>query len=494
MAEYILEMNNITKLYPGVVALDDVSIKIKKGSVHAIVGENGAGKSTLIKVLAGAIKPDAGEIILEGETFSSFDPQRAIAKGIGVVYQEFNLIPHLTVTENVFFKRELKKGFILDADKMNKFTKDKMDELGIEINVKSKVSELSVAYQQLVEITKIVSQDAKVIVMDEPSAPLTNNELKQLYRLINGLKEKGVTIIYISHRLEEIFEVCDTVSVMRDGKHVITMDVKDTDQHELISYMVGRTLNMVYPKRQSEIGETVLKAENLYNKKLRDVSFELKKGEILGIAGLVGAGRTELARAIFGADKLISGKLSYKGKKVDIKNPRQAIGMGFGLVPENRKEQGVLLHLSVEENIAFADYPEYTKGIVIKAKELKQNVDKHIKQLEIKTPSPKQLVRNLSGGNQQKVVVAKCLATHSDVIIFDEPTRGIDVGAKQEIYALMNELAESGKSIIMISSEMPELIGMSDRMLVMCEGRIAGELAKDEFEQTKILELASGLR
>jgi len=492
MSEYILEMNNITKLYPGVVALDDVSLKVKKGSVHAIVGENGAGKSTLIKTLAGAIQPDGGHIVLEGERYDSFNPQQAIEKGIGVVYQEFNLIPQLTVTENIFFKRELKKGIFLDAEKMNRLAKEKMDELGLDINIKKKVADLSVAYQQLVEITKIVSQDAKVIVMDEPSAPLTNQELAHLYRLINNLKEKGVTIIYISHRLEEIFEICDQVSVMRDGKHVITMEVKDTNQHELIAYMVGREMTDVYPKRESNIGETILKGEHLYNEKLRDVNFELKKGEVLGIAGLVGAGRTELARAIFGADHLIDGKIIYKGEEVNIKHPSQAIRMGIGLVPESRKEQGVLLHMSVEENICYADYPEYTRGIVLKEKELKASVSDYIEKLSIKTPSAKQLVQNLSGGNQQKVVVAKWLATHSDIIIFDEPTRGIDVGAKHEIYELVNELVAEGKSIIMISSEMPELIGMSDRMLVMCEGRMVGELAKDEFEQTKILELASG--
>ena len=493
MSEYILEMNNITKLYPGVVALDDVSLKVKKGSVHAIVGENGAGKSTLIKTLAGAIQPDGGHIVLEGEKYDSFNPQQAIAKGIGVVYQEFNLIPQLTVTENIFFKRELKKGIFLDAEKMNRLAKEKMDELGLDINVKKKVADLSVAYQQLVEITKIVSQDARVIVMDEPSAPLTNQELTHLYRLINNLKEKGVTIIYISHRLEEIFEICDQVSVMRDGKHVITMDVKDTDQRALIAYMVGREMTDVYPKRESSIGETILKAEHLYNEKLRDVSFELKSGEVLGIAGLVGAGRTELARAIFGADHLIDGKITYKGKEVKIKRPNQAISMGIGLVPESRKEQGVLLHMSVEENICYADYPEYTRGIVLKEKELKASVNDYIEKIHIKTPSPKQLVQNLSGGNQQKVVVAKWLATHSDIIIFDEPTRGIDVGAKHEIYELVNELVAEGKSIIMISSEMPELIGMSDRMLVMCEGRMVGELSKEEFEQAKILELASGI-
>ena len=493
MSEYILEMNNITKLYPGVVALDDVSLKVKKGSVHAIVGENGAGKSTLIKTLAGAVQPDGGHIVLEGEKYDSFNPQLAIEKGIGVVYQEFNLIPQLTVTENIFFKRELKKGIFLDAEKMNRIAKEKMDELGLDINVKKKVADLSIAYQQLVEITKIVSQDAKVIVMDEPSAPLTNQELAHLYRLINNLKEKGVTIIYISHRLEEIFEICDQVSVMRDGKHVITMDVKDTNQRDLIAYMVGREMTDVYPKRESNIGETILKAEHLYNEKLRDVSFELKSGEVLGIAGLVGAGRTELARAIFGADKLIDGKITYKGEEVAFKNPGQAIKKGIGLVSESRKEQGVLLHMSVEENICFADYPEYTKGIVLMEKELKASVDDYIEKISIKTPSAKQLVQNLSGGNQQKVVVAKWLATHSDVIIFDEPTRGIDVGAKHEIYELVNELVAEGKSIIMISSEMPELIGMSDRMLVMCEGHMVGELSKDEFEQTKILELASGI-
>ena len=493
MTDYILEMNEITKLYPGVVALDNVSLRVKKGSVHALVGENGAGKSTLIKVLSGAIRPEGGEFKLDGETFAYFTPQQAIGKGVGVVYQEFNLISQLTVTENIFFKREITKGLILDADKMNKMAHEMIKDLGLDINVKAKVCDLSIAYQQLVEITKIASQDAKLMVMDEPSAPLTNQELKQLYKLIKTLKEKGVTILYISHRLEEIFDICDTVSVMRDGKHVITMDVAGTTRQELIAHMVGRDLTTVYPERVGELGEVILKCEHLCNNKLRDVSFELRKGEVLGIAGLVGAGRTELARALFGADPLLSGKIWYDGKETEIKNPGHAIRLGIGLVPENRKEQGVLLHMSVEENIAFANLGEYSKFKVLNSKRIKASIKGSIRELNIKTPSERQKVVNLSGGNQQKVVVAKWLATHSDVIIFDEPTRGIDVGAKQEIYTLVNKLVANGKSIIMISSEMPELIGMSDRMLVMCKGRVASVLEKSGFEQTRILELASGL-
>jgi len=493
MSEYILEMNNITKLYPGVVALDDVSIKVKRGTVHALVGENGAGKSTLIKVLAGAITPESGQIILDGEVFASFTPQQAISKGIGVVYQEFNLIPQLNVMENIFFKREIKKGIRLDVKKMDRIAKEKLADLGLNINTKAKVCDLSVAYQQLVEITKIVSQDAKIIVMDEPSAPLTTQELEHLYRLIRNLKEKGVTIIYISHRLEEIFDICDIVSVMRDGKHVVTKNVADISRKELIEHMVGRDFADIYPKRNNNIGDVILKADHLYNEKIKDISFELRKGEVLGIAGLVGAGRTELARALFGADELITGEITYKGRKIKIKSPKQAIAMGIGLIPENRKEQGVLLHMSVEDNIAFSNYREYAKYSVLSREKIQKAVNDYIGQLNIKTPSKKQKVANLSGGNQQKVVVAKWLATHSDVIIFDEPTRGIDVGAKHEIYLLMNKLIESGKSIIMISSEMPELIGMSDRIMVMCEGRISGWLEKEEFDQTKILELAANI-
>ncbi|MDD4189275.1 MAG: sugar ABC transporter ATP-binding protein [Eubacteriales bacterium] len=493
MSEYIIELNNITKLYPGVVALDDITIKVKRGTVHALVGENGAGKSTLIKVLSGAVKPDSGQIILEGEKFSSFTPQMAIKKGIGVVYQEFNLIPQLSVTENIFFKREIKKGILLDMKKMDSISKEKMENLGIYINTKTKVRDLSIAYQQLVEITKIVSQNAKVIVLDEPSAPLTNQEQKHLYRLIANLKEKGITVIYISHRLEEIFEICDTVSVMRDGKHVITENVASISRKELIEHMVGREIINIYPERKNKIGDVVIKAENLCNEKLRDISFELRKGEVLGIAGLVGAGRTELARSLFGADTLIAGEVFYNDKKVKIKSPKQAINMGIGLIPEDRKGQGVLLHMSVEDNISFSNYQEHTKLTVLKRKEIKELVAEYISQLNIKTPSAKQKVAHLSGGNQQKVVVAKWLATHSDIIIFDEPTRGIDVGAKHEIYLMINELLERGKSIIMVSSEMPELIGMSDRIIVMCEGRITGCLDKSEFEQKRIMELAAGI-
>lgn len=491
MGDGILELNGITKVYPGVVALDKVSLSFKKGEVHAIVGENGAGKSTLIKTITGAIEPTEGTIIYGGKEHKRFDPIEAIEMGIGAVYQEFNLIPFLSVAENIFYGREIKHGPFFDMKTMCAETEKILDSLDMKIDPRSRVKDLSVAYQQIVEIAKSVSRDVKLLILDEPSAPLTNTEIESMFKIIRSLKEKGVTVIYISHRLEEIFEISDRVTVMRDSKYILTMNTKDTDRRSLISHMVGRELGDDYPRKENPSNENVLEVKRLNTSYVHNISFKLNKGEILGFAGLVGAGRTEVARALFGADPIISGEIILNGKRVLINSPEEAINQGIGLIPEDRKRHGVLLGQSIRNNITFSSLKKVSKyGYIDKKKENNKLIELK-DSLRIKTPSLEQLVKNLSGGNQQKVVLAKWLATNCDILIFDEPTRGIDVGAKQEIYKLMKVLAEGGKALIMISSEMPELLGMSDRIIVMHEGYIVGELDRKEATQELVLDMAS---
>ena len=494
MQEYILEVQHLKKYYAGVKALDDVSIGFRRGEIHALAGENGAGKSTLIKALTGAIEPTAGTIVLEGESFSKLNPIQAMEKGIAAIYQEFTLIPHLTVAENIYFGKEISRHGFVNKKVMNEQVASLLAEMGIELDPTSYVCDLGVAYQQIVEIVKAVAANSKILIMDEPTAPLTNNETEMLFRIIDKLRERNVTIIYISHRMEEIFRVCDRVSVMRDGKYICTENTKDIDVHRLIAHMVGRELGEDYPLRSAELGETVLEVENLQSQKVHGVSFQLRKGEILGFGGLVGAGRTEVMQAIFGADRIIGGQIRIGGKDVSITSPTKALEAGIGLIPEDRKGQGVLLGMSVRQNVTFSSLKQAMRGPFVSDRKDIAIAEEYSKKLRIKTPSVNQLVKNLSGGNQQKVVLAKALATQCDIIIFDEPTRGIDVGAKQEIYQLMRRLVdEEGKSIIMVSSEMPELIGMSDRILVMRHGKIAGELQREDFSQNLILEYASGL-
>lgn len=492
--DYILELKGITKVYPGVLALDNVSISFKKGEVHAIVGENGAGKSTLIKTITGAIEPSAGTIIYNGREHQSFDPIEAIKIGIGAVYQEFNLIPYLSVAENIFYGREMKRGVFCDFKRMRRETEKILKTFDIMIDPRAQVKDLSVACRQIVEIAKSVSRDVQVLILDEPSAPLTNAEIKSMFKIIKNLKEKGVTIIYISHRLEEIFEISDRVTVMRDSMHIKTMDTKDTDRRSLIGLMVGRELSDNYPAKDTPDTETVLKVKGLNTTLIRNISFTLRKGEILGFAGLVGAGRTEVARALFGADPILSGEIILNGYPAPIKSPRDAIKHGIVLMPEDRKQQALLLGMSVKTNISLTNLKLVSKkGYIFKKKEIKK-VGGLIGDLRIKTPSLDQLVRNLSGGNQQKVVLAKWLAANCNILIFDEPTRGIDVGAKQEIYKLMRQLTEHGKAIMMISSEMPELLGMADRIIVMHKGEMMKVLERNEATQEIILDLASGYR
>ena len=495
MQDNILEVRHLSKYYAGVKALDDVSIAFRRGEVHALAGENGAGKSTLIKAITGAIVPTAGTIVLEGQEYAKLNPMEAIDKGVAAIYQEFTLIPHLTVAENIYFGKEAGRGVFVDKKAMNASARALMDDMGIDLDPSAFVCDLGIAYQQIVEIAKAVAANSKILIMDEPTAPLTNKETQMLFQIIEKLRSRNVTIIYISHRMDEIFKVCDRVSVMRDGKYIRTDNTADITVHDLIASMVGRELGEDYPQRTKPIGEVVLEVENLESEKVHGVTFQLHKGEILGFGGLVGAGRTEVMQAIFGADRVTGGTISIKGKTVLVKSPSRALELGIGLIPEDRKNQGVLLGLSVRQNVTFSSLKQAMIGCFVSNRKDVAIATEYTEKLRIKTPSVNQQVKNLSGGNQQKVVLAKALATKCDIIIFDEPTRGIDVGAKQEIYGLMRHLAdEEGKSIIMVSSEMPELIGMSDRILVMRHGGIVGEMQKENYSQELILEYASGLK
>ncbi len=497
MSEYALEMRKISKSFPGVKALTDVDFSTYKGEVHALIGENGAGKSTLMKILAGAYEQDSGEIYIDGKKVNIRNPQEAINLGVGIIYQELNLIPHLSAINNVLLGHEKRNkiGYINKKEHINE-AKKWLDYLGEDIidDYNRPVSQLSIAQQQMVEIAKALSLNAKIIVMDEPSATLTDKEMDSLFRIIRSLKEKGVTIIYISHRLEELFEISDRVTVMRDGKLIKCVETSSIDKNMLICMMIGRELDKTFPVRQNCVkNENLLEVKGLNRGKvLRDINFNLKKGEILGVAGLVGSGRTEMVRAIFGADRIDSGEIFIEDKKVTIKSPKAAVKLGIGLATEDRKAQGLFLDLSVKHNTTIACLEDVSKaGFVDKEKEdkiVKQSID----DMRIKTSSPKRKVKELSGGNQQKVVLSKWLATGVKILILDEPTRGIDVGAKFEIYTLMNKLAEKGFGIIMISSELPEVLGMSDRILVMHEGRIQGEVQGEGATEEQIMCYATG--
>jgi ribose transport system ATP-binding protein len=438
---------------------------------------------------------DSGEVVLQGKRVLIDSPQKAMLHGIAIIYQEFNLVPYLNAAENIFLGREPRAripGFV-DFGTMYREAQEIIDKLGVRLNVRTAVNRLSVAQQQMVEIAKATSQNAKIIVMDEPSATLTEHELQSLFALMRQLRDDGHSIVYISHRMEEVFEICDRVTIMRDGHWIATKPVSDLTREEVIRLMVGRELKQMIPKEPAELGEPALKVKGFHRKnELHDINFEVRKGEVLGIAGLVGAGRTELARAIFGADPIDSGTIELFGKPVRIKSPQDAIRLGIGLVTEDRKQQGLILGMAVRENITLANLGAVSVFSFIRAGREREVARKYVGDLTVKTPTIEQTVQNLSGGNQQKVVLAKWLFTDSKVLIFDEPTRGIDVGAKTEIYQLMNALAARGAAIIMISSELPEVLGMSDRILVMHEGRIAGELLREEATQEKIMHLATG--
>lgn len=496
MNDLILKMQGISKAFPGVQALSNVDFELKSGEVHALLGENGAGKSTLMKILTGIYQKDEGTIIYKGQEIIVPDTKAAQDLGISIIHQELNLAPDLTVAQNIFIGREPKTGFnlFLDEKKLNRMTQSLFDRLHIDLNPRDKVENLSVAKQQMVEIAKALSFDSKVLVMDEPTAALTDSEIDSLFTMIRKLRSDGVGIIYISHRMEELKKITDRVTVMRDGTYIGTALTKDVSIDQIISMMVGREIKQNQkPVIMGEDTEKILEVKNLNSGSMvKNVSFELRKGEILGFAGLMGAGRTEVARAIFGADKLESGEIFIKGQKVKIKSPFDAVQNGIGYLSEDRKQFGLMLEMDVKANVAIASMKDFVNLGFMKGSKISDQATEMIDLLKIKTPSENQLAKNLSGGNQQKVVIGKWLTRDSDILIFDEPTRGIDIGAKDEIYKLLNTLAAQGKSIIMISSELPEILRMSHRIMVMCEGRITGELINDEnVNQETIMNLAT---
>ena len=494
MGETILTMKGIDKSFPGVHALDHVDLEVRKGEVHALMGENGAGKSTLMKVLTGIYTKDSGTITYEGKEVEFHNPKEAQEAGIVIVHQELNMMNHLTVAQNIFIGREFMKGAMIDDAKMNAESKKLFDQLGINIDPTEKMGNLTVGKQQMCEIAKAISHKAKVIIFDEPSAALTEAEIDELFKIIRDLRDQQLGIVYISHRMDEIKVITDRVTVMRDGGYVGTLITKDCTKDDIINMMVGR---VIYedPKTKSMVppdAPVVLKVEHLNaGKMVQDVSFELHKGEILGFSGLMGAGRTETARALFGADPKESGDIYVNGKKVDIRSPKDAVALGIGYLSEDRKRYGIVVDKSVAENSTMAHLKNFVKGLFIDKKKEVAATQDYIKRLNTKTPSTDQLVVNLSGGNQQKVVLAKWLVKDCDILIFDEPTRGIDVGAKSEIYHLMNELVAQGKSIIMISSEMTEILRMSDRIVVMCEGKKTAEIDIAGATQESIMHAAT---
>ena len=489
----VVKMDNITMEFPGVKALDDVSFETRKGEVHVLLGENGAGKSTLMKILTGVYKQTAGKMSLKGEPYEISGIKDAEAKGISMIFQELNLVPYLTVAENIFLGREPRIGIHINWKEMNREAQSLLDHLGVQISARAVIKTLTIAQQQMVEIAKALSYRPDVIVMDEPTSSLTDREIEELFKTIRDLKSKGVCIIYISHRMEELLEIGDRVTVLRDGHYVGTVNVQDTTIDELIQMMVGRTLDEKFPKEFAEIGEEAIRVSHLsQGKRLKDISFCARKGEVVGFAGLMGAGRTELMRAIFGADAIDAGEIYINDKKVNIKSPKDAIKNNIGFLTEDRKNQGLILKLDVKQNVTLPNLEKITKNTVICFKEEKAICERLVEDLSIKTPSLLQKIKFLSGGNQQKVVLAKWLATQSKILIIDEPTRGIDVGAKVEIYKLINKLTKAGHTVLMVSSELPEILGMSDRVYVMHEGKITGELTRQEATQEKILHYATG--
>lgn len=495
MNDVILTMKDIDKSFPGVHALDHVSLDVRKGEVHALMGENGAGKSTLMKVLTGIYSKDSGKIVYEGKEVEFHNPREAQAAGIVIVHQELNMMGHLTVAQNIFIGREFKKGVLIDDGRMNEEAAKLFSQLNIDIDPKETMSNLTVGKQQMCEIAKAISHEAKVIIFDEPSAALTDAEIDQLFRIIRDLRTKRYGIVYISHRMDEIKKITDRVTVMRDGQYVGTLVTAECTKEDIINMMVGRVI-FEEPKTHSRVpadAPVVLKVEHLNaGRMVRDVSFELRKGEILGFSGLMGAGRTETARALFGADTKESGTVIVNGKTIEIHSPQDAVREGIGYLSEDRKRFGVVLQKNLSENSTLACLKDYIgRGRLIDRDAERKITQEYVDALRTKTPGIDQLVINLSGGNQQKVVIAKWLISNSEILIFDEPTRGIDVGAKQEIYELMNRLVKEGKSIIMISSEMPEILRMSDRVIVMCEGKKTAEIDIAEATQEKIMNAAT---
>ncbi len=490
----LLKMSLICKQYPGVRALHNVSFDVRAGEAHALVGENGAGKSTLMKVLAGAERADSGEILIDGEPLFMETPLHARDAGVSIIYQEFNLVPQMNAAENIFLGREpTTVGFVLFSEERRR-AEELFERLGVDVPLNVPVQNLSVAQQQMVEIAKALAFDCKLIAMDEPSAALTPQETAKLFELIRALKSQGVAVIYISHRLEEIFEICERITVLRDGEYVGTWNANELDRDAVIEKMVGRKLEDEFPKEVVETGGEILRVEALSGGCVNEVSLSVHQGEIVALTGLVGAGRTEIARMVFGADKRESGSIRLHGEEARFSSPREAIDRGVCLLTEDRKAQGLVLGMKIRENATLPTLREFCRVGVINHKQEVDASQTKLSELQIKAPSVETEARTLSGGNQQKVVLAKWLLAQSRLFIFDEPTRGIDVGAKREIYLLMNDLLRRGAGILMISSELPEVIGMSDRIIVLCEGRIAGELSRDHASQEAIMQLATKRR
>ena len=488
-------MNGISKSFDGNSVLNNVQFSVKKGEIHALMGENGAGKSTLMKILTGIYARDTGEVKVRGKLVDFKNPKEAEHAGIAVIHQELNILPDLTVAENLFLGNEktFGKSGILKTKEMNKKAKMILGELGLDVDVKTIARELSVGKQQIIEIAKAMSSNAEVIVMDEPTAALTEREIVSLFETIRALQSNGVSFVYISHRMEEIFALCDRITILRDGNYVGVKEIKETSFDEIVQMMVGRELGERFPERNATIGDVKLTASGLTrNGYFEDISFELRKGEVLGIAGLMGAGRTEVAQSLFGYKKLQKGTILLNGKPVKISSPLQAKKLGFGYVTEDRKSEGLIVDFSVKDNLSLTNFNKVSSNGIIKANEEKALYETMVKRLGVRTSGPNQAAKSLSGGNQQKVVIAKWLGIEPNVLILDEPTRGVDVGAKKEIYSIINELAEKGVAILMISSELPEIIGMADRVLVMHEGTLTAELQKDEMTQERIMHYATG--
>ncbi len=491
----VLRMTGISKSFPGVKALQNVSLEVKKGQVHALLGENGAGKSTLLKILAGAYTKDEGIIEIDGQEVENLTPKKAQELGISIIYQEFSSLPYLSVAENIFLGRLPRKGsgHLIDWKLCYEKSTELLQQVGLNVDPRLLVSQLKVAQQQMVEIAKALSREAKIIIMDEPTAPLTQREINSLFDVIRKLKSQGVSIVYVSHRLIEIKQICDVVTALRDGCNAGGADVSELAVDDMIKLMVGRELQDMYPRSHAEIGAPVLTVKDLSAAgRLNHINFEARRGEILGLAGLVGAGRTELARAIFGADPVDSGEVLLNGNPLHVHSPADAIANKIGLVPEDRKRQGLVLMMNVKSNISLASLRSFSKFKKLKLSKEEKAAKDYVQKLKIVTPNIFEEVNNLSGGNQQKVVLSKWLCAQCKLLIIDEPTRGIDVGAKVEIYELMNELVRDGMAVIMISSEMSELIGVCDRILVMHEGKLTGELEREDFSEETIMRLATG--
>jgi len=494
MEQPLLEVRDVSKRFPGVQALDRACLDVKRGEVLALVGENGAGKSTMMKILSGVYEADEGTILMDGETVVPGDPIHARDNlGISIIYQELNLAQNLSVAENIYLGRfPTRRGFV-QFDRLYRQAEDFLGLLGADLDPRAPVSRLTVAQQQMVEVAKAISYQCKLLIMDEPTSALTTRETETLFEVTEGLRDKGVGIIFITHRLEEIFEIADRVTVLRDGKTVGTKPMGEVDRPDVVRMMVGRDLSELFVAKEAEVGAPLLEIHNLSTPNLlQDITFDLRQGEILGLFGLLGAGRTDLARALFGVGPTPSGEVVLNGQPATVRSPADATQAGLAYVPEDRKLHGLVLPMTVRENVTLAVLRRLSRATVVQSSEERRVVDSFIEDLDIRTPSREQRVNNLSGGNQQKVVVAKWLASHPKVLILDEPTRGIDVGAKAEVHAIMARLAEQGVGILMISSELPEILGMSDRVLVMHEGRITGEFTREEATRERIMLAATG--